>query len=131
MTKHLLTALLIAGFSVAAKAEPTVYYCNTTEYAQVTGGGVIDVKSYPFKLFVDKAKVKISGDIDPIEITSGADGTVLPMSLSKDGNDDFLAFNYKAVLDFRNRQLAYTTVRRRAIDGDFLLSSLLADCDKF
>ena len=63
MTKHLLTALLIAGFSVTAKAEPTVYYCNTVSYAEVTEGKVSDVRSYPFKLFIDFAerKIKVAG----------------------------------------------------------------------
>ena len=35
MTKCLPAALLIAGLSATAKAEPTVYYCNTTKFADV------------------------------------------------------------------------------------------------
>ena len=35
MTKQLLTALLIAGLSAMAKAEPTVYYCEPVHSVQI------------------------------------------------------------------------------------------------
>ena len=66
MTKQLLTALLIAGISAMAKAEPTVYYCNTTAFAQVYGTTTDTVRSYPFKLFIEadlgRTKIKIAAD---------------------------------------------------------------------
>ena len=80
MTKQFLAALLIAGLSATAKAEPTVYYCNTTKFADVDKDEIQKIRSYPFKLFVDlkNSKIKVAGEIANFE-ASGAQ--VIPWTL--------------------------------------------------
>ena len=65
MTKQLILALSLAGTSMAVKAEPVVYYCNTQHFAQITEDGVANVKSYPFKMKVDSSRrtVEFRGEV--------------------------------------------------------------------
>ena len=132
----LLTALLIAGISATAKAEPVAYFCNTTKYAQVTDDEVSKIRSYPFKLLVDleQGKVKISGEISPIEIVDGKFfGRVKPWGGDETGlgQDSFFAHDPTIILDFRDGQLASTRIGELRGTDDFLISSYLASCDKF
>lgn len=62
----LLTALFIAGLSATAKAEPVVYYCNTTAHVKVTETEILDYQSRPFRLLVDleAKRAKVSRDVD-------------------------------------------------------------------
>ena len=137
MATKTFAVMLIATTAIFAKAEPSVYFCNTTEFAQVTDDGVGNIKSYPFRLFVDldQKKIKISGDIAiaPLEtLHDGQDNHVMPWTISSDkGEDAFFAFNSSILLDFQNGQLAATKLAYRSVKPGFLLSSLLASCEKF
>ena len=136
MTKQLLTALLIAGLLATAKAEPVAYFCNTTQYAEVTDDEVSNIRSYPFKLLVDleQGKVKISGDISPIEIVDGKFfGRVEPWGGDEAGlrQDSFFAHDPTIVLDFRDGQLAFTGIGKLTSTDDFIIASYLASCEKF
>ena len=135
MTKQLLTALLIAGISLTANAELVVYYCNTTSYGQVTNEGVDNIRSYPFKLFIDleQGKVKISGEISPIEIVNGTRfGRVKSWGDEVGlGQGSFFAHDPTIILDFRHGQLASTRLGELKGTDDFLISSYLASCEKF
>ena len=133
--KQLLTGLLIAGLSATAKAELAVYYCNTTSYGQVTKEEVSNIRSYPFKLFIDleQGKVKISGEISPIEIVDGtrlgrvkAWGDAVGL-----GQDSFFAHDPTIILDFRDGQLASTRVGELKGTDKFLIASYIASCEKF
>ena len=63
MIKQLLTALLIAGLSATAKAEPTVYYCNMTALVKVDADGTVN-KYTPerFTMKVEGRTVSFGGD---------------------------------------------------------------------
>lgn len=131
MTKHFLTALLIAGFSVAAKAEPTVYYCNTTAYAQVDASNVSDIRSYPFKLFVDleQGKVKIAGDVNfATEITRGEGHSAVDTYGNSD--DLFFAYNIVESMVFDKGSLTLTSQVPLANGEPFIIAAV-ARCDKF
>ena len=137
MTKHLLTGLLIAGFSVTAKAEPTVYYCNTVSLAQVKEAGVSDIKSYPLKLFVDleEAKIKISTDgLNAFEIDDGIPYRSVTRWFGEGkGEDAFFASDSDRLVDFRNGVLAVTEIGtiEENEEAQMIISSYLASCDKF
>lgn len=65
MTKQLLTALLIAGLSATAKAEPVVYYCETISGQTIwVSGDSKPAESFRFKIKVDESTLKISRKID-------------------------------------------------------------------
>ena len=143
MTKHLLTALLIAGFSVTAKAEPTVYYCNTTAYAVTQAGDVSNLKSYPFKLFVDleSRKVKVAGDVNfATELTDGKLGARVRkftlLGLGDDAlipgfsEDAFYAHDIFTHLSFEGGTLQLSDFGADANSKRFV-RSIIARCDKF
>ena len=140
MTK-LLTALLIAGLSATAKAEPVVYYCNTYQYAQVDDTEVADIIDYPIKLFIDREKrvIKVAGNplMDDFTIDNGNVGGQVVGFYPSDGQygeDAFAASSgFDGYVEFRNGVLAVVAVNTgiEHSKSDFLLNSYLADCDKF
>lgn len=135
MTMKTLAFTLIAITVNFAKAEPVVYFCNTTNYAQVTDEKVGNIRSYPLKLFVDleQGKVKISGDVLAIEIEDGASiGRVRAWrDAAEYGQDAFFAHDPSHLLDFQNGQLASTSILKLKDPEEFIISSYLASCEKF
>ena len=130
MTKQLLTALLVAGLSATAKAEPVVYYCTTTQFAEVFVDKVIKIKDYRFKLFVDLQNklVKIAGEIGEFQAMSD---DVFVWSLPQTSEQiGFFGGNPLGNFDFRNNTLAYTKAGSNS-DGELFVQSLVARCDKF
>ena len=62
MTKQLLRALLIAGISATAKAEPTVYYCEMKSFIhQKSDGTVTEYQAERFLMKVEKYRVSFGG----------------------------------------------------------------------
>ena len=138
MTKPLLTALLIAGLSATAKAEPTVYFCNTTQYTQLTKEKVRRFKSHPFKLFVDleAGRVKVTGEhVIGVNISDDLDlGNVRkwPNVEIDFGEGAFFANDGDWLVDFRRGNLAVTGISSISDNGsEFLISGYIATCDKF
>ena len=130
----LLTALLIAGLSATAKAEPVVYYCNTTAFADVVGSEINHVRSYPFKLFVDlqNKRIKLSGEFaDSDSEAFGKYSHVRPWHEANNyGEDAFYANTFDEVFDFRNNTLAYARVNANQ-DKELFATAVIARCDKF
>ena len=63
MTKQLLTALLIAGLSATAKAEPAVYYCEMTALVKVESDGTVnEYTPERFTMRVDGLTASFGGD---------------------------------------------------------------------
>ena len=123
MTKHLLTALLIAGLSATAKAEPTVYYCTTTHLVSVSPDGVKKYSQEPFKLFID-------AENKAIEIRSDAIGFALShnppeSTVNTKGTHYFDAHGHGVVTDFVNGDLDV------AILKGYQKILYKASCDKF
>lgn len=120
---------------MAAKAEPTVYYCNTTQYAEVTEERVANIRSYAFKLFIDleatPRRVKASGEAVNFDYTDGEIGTINPYWEGAGfGYDSFFGGAIGSTYEFRNGIFAYTTTSRLA-DKSTYIASFLARCDKF
>ena len=135
MTKQLLTALLIAGLSATAKAEPVVYYCNTTAFAQVYGDNSDVVKSYPLKLFIErhitKSKIKIASDeIWDLNLDASKETDSVYLWPTEYGDDAFWGNNDDVMVDFRNGVLAYTTIGTSKT-GELMASAYVASCEKF
>ena len=131
MTKCLPAALLIAGLSVTAKAEPTVYYCNTTKFADVMKDEIQTIKSYPFKLFVDWAndKIKIAGEFAEFE-ASGDQVTPWSVLSTEKGENAFFGSTISRTFDFQNNILGYSTVTSNQ-NGELFVRGIIARCDKF
>ena len=138
MTKQLLTALLIASTYTTARAEPTVYFCNTTQYTQLTEEQVLGFKSYPFKLFVDleAGRVKVTGEhVNGFNIVDerGLGSVTKWLNEVIDfGEGAFFANDGDWLIDFRQGNLAVTGISSASENGgEFLISSFIASCDKF
>ena len=131
ITNKLLTALLIAGLSVMAKAEPVVYYCNTIKFVEVFKDEVINIKSYPFKLFVDlkSKKIKIAGEIGDFEATG--DEVITWSPFFKRGENAFYGGNALGTFDFQHNTLIYSKATARDSDKELFIMSFIARCDKF
>ena len=129
MTKQLLIALLITGLSATAKAEPTVYYCNTTHYAQVNPDQLLNLRSYPVKLFVDIKSERVKVSLTDWATTFKND-EILYFGDSE-GSESFQGSNRYGLVRFYNKTLAYTDIDYREKDGAVMISSFTASCDKF
>ena len=130
MSKNLLTALLIAGMSATAKAEPTVYYCNTTAFADIVGSETEKIKSYPFKLFVDlqNEKIKMSAEFGDSEASGDQ---IIPWDgVFNCGEDAFFVSNLLEVFDFKDNTLAYAKIGFNQ-HGETSVRAFMARCDKF
>ena len=126
MNKQLLTALLFAGLSATATAEPVVYYCNTTAYAQVKEEKVQNIRSYAFRLFIDREnkKIKIAGEVNTNEVEEGVySGAV---SINADSSS-FMAWDNSSLLNFENGRLLQTVLSRTAS----IIQSYSAQCDRY
>lgn len=123
MTKHLLTALIFAGFSVAAKAEPTVYYCEMQEFIDLMPDGeVVRYELQRFTMKVDEIKVSFGGD----GYMKGWSTLVLREELL---GPDFDAFSHErdgTTMRFSNNVLRYTW---HAPSGE--IKAFVARCGKF
>ena len=138
MTKQLLTALLIAGLSATAKAEPVVYQCETISFARITEKGVGNLKSHPFRLFVDlgkpestNKKIKVVGEvITEFEVTADVDSLIIPLDEDHGENafigqlGPFVTFSFRYGL-FSASFLSQVGDRHRPI-----IDSYISRCDQ-
>ena len=137
MTK-LLTALLIAGLSATAKAEPVVYFCNTIKYSEVTKDEVSNIRSYPFKLFIDteSRRMKVAGELINFEATDNEMfAKVIPWHADYNlGENAFHGFALGKTFDFRSGVFAFSaisTLGGESMGKEMIVASYLAQCDKF
>ena len=135
MTKQVLIALLITGLSAIAKAEPTVYFCNTVKLAQVTQSEISKVKSYPFRLFIDtvEKRVKGVGEIISLDATDDVLGTNVNFWRARwnYGQNAFFGSTFDTTFDFRNGVFAYTKISTIGDEDEFITTSFIARCDEF
>ena len=139
ITNKLLTTLLVVGLSATARAEPTVYYCNTIKYGEVTKEKVSNIRSYPFKLFVDTearpVKVKVAGETINFEATDGVRfaNVTLWNSERNFGENAFYGNKLSSIFDFRGGIFAYTAIisMGKEFGKEMVISSYQARCDKF
>ena len=143
MKGKLLTALLVAGLSATAKAEPVVYYCNTIKHAFIDTQGVATVESIPLRIFIerDTKAVKIKGVPVIGDIYISDSGVQKHLSFWPPhlgyGDDAFYGGNWDSTVEFRHNTLAVAQVgfKRKAGIGSgpqtFMLNAFLAECDKF
>ena len=137
ITNKLLTALLVVGLSATARAEPTVYYCNTIKFGEVTTEKVSNIKSHPFKLFIDAEaqRVKVAGESINFEATDSVMyANVTPWGTQHNlGENAFYGNTLSSIFDFRGGVFAFTAINTLG-DGlgkEMIISSYVARCDKF
>lgn len=129
MKGKLLTVLLTAGLSATAKAEPIVYYCNSTAYALVTSEEVVNAESHLFRLFIDREneKIKISGDSMLHEITHRSWGGVV--YIYEDGQS-FSAHDGFSLVKFKEGHLLVTKIAL-PVSMEMFVKTFSADCEKY
>ena len=133
MTKQLLTALLIAGLSATAKAEPVAYYCATTANVTVTEEGVVEHQSNPFRLLVDLAakRVKVSrGESISWEWEDGLrNEQVGSLEYEAIGDNAFYATNEFISLVYGSGKVMISQLR--SADGVRKVDAVIANCEEF
>ena len=133
MTKQLLTALLIAGLSATAKAEPTPYFCSTTAHVQITEKEIQDVESRPFRLLVDleTKQVKVSRDVNFYwEWEDGLlNERVGSLKLKAWGDNAFYANNEFISLIYGSGKLMISQLQ--VLNGVRKIDAVIANCDGF
>ena len=120
MTKPLLTALLIAGLSATAKAEPVVYYCEMKKLIEMEPDG--EVINYKPERFTMK--------IGPDEVSFGGDGYMEGASYTHGGWDSKLGyFRYEHSGSSGLFNNNFFTSSALSVDGGLI--AFVARCDKF
>lgn len=121
ITNKLLTALLIAGLSATAKAEPVVYYCEMRGFIDLMPDG--EVKRYKLERF----PMKIEGN----NVSFGGDGflkdseNTLKSNNPENGYFTYVGEGYAAV--FFDNLLRITW--HNYLDGE--ITAIVARCDNF
>ena len=135
MTKQLLTALLIAGLSATAKAEPVVYYCNTVQQSVIQKSRTIDLIPQRFKLFVDlgKKKIKIVGTLaDDYEVIDGdVDQVTAHFNNGPNENNFYGRISTIAVFAFQKGLFTYSIVDSGVFSDSPTVRSFIANCEDF
>lgn len=134
MISKSIISILFSSIAVVAAAEPSVYYCNTTGYAQVERNDVRDIQSYPFKLFIDleNRQIKIAGSVDfAMELKEGEGyARVRSWQMPSLGKDAFFAHNTFASFIFESNTLLVSELGATKAGGYFV-NAAIARCDKF
>ena len=135
MTKQLLTALLIAGSSATAKAEPVVYYCDTVQQSVIQKSRTVVLPAQRFKLFVDLKikKIKIAGTLlDDHEVSDGGDDKVTALFTNGPNEYNFYGrISTIAAFAFQNGLFTYSIVDSGIFSESPTVRSFIANCEKF
>ena len=118
MTKQLLTALLIAGLSTTAKAEPTVYYCEMKHFVKIDAEtGLTRYRLERFPMQVDARKASFGGD-------GYLEGSGIVLDFFNPKKDVF--YSVDGLASLRDNILLISA----PVAGE-RLTSVMARCDKF
>ena len=129
MTK-LLTALLIAGLSVTAKAEPTVYYCERVGASEIWGDGRTNAfEGGRFTLAIKDKSVTISRRLgeETLKSTFVLDSAYDPaINTFRSTKETTPVTPRNALLNFNEKVLTYSSHA-----PGVLITSWVAVCEDF